>query len=105
MCIVLQCHNELCYNKNASVVDRDDRQQWPATTVVRAFLDGKIDTFKKYTEEQTGDNPGDAAWQTRWNGFIKTLEDNKDNHDILKDLCSKFMTAQRTKRYRRNTTT
>jgi hypothetical protein len=98
-------HNELCYNKNASVVDRDDRQQWPATTVVRAFLDGKIDTFKKYTEEQTGDNPGDAAWQTRWNGFIKTLEDNKDNHDILKDLCSKFMTAQRTKRYRRNTTT
>ena len=94
-------HNELCYNKNSSVVDRDDRQQWPATTVVRAFLDGKIDTFKKYTEEQTGDNPEDAAWQKRWNGFIKILEENKDNLDKLKDLCSKFMTAQRTKRYRR----
>ena len=95
-------HNELCYNKNASVVDRDDRQQWPATTVVRAFLDGKIDTFKIYTEEQTGDNPGDTKWQKRWNGFIKILEENKDNLDKLKDLCSKFMTAQRTKRYRRN---
>jgi hypothetical protein len=93
-------HNELCYDKNASVVDREGRQQWPATTIVRAFLDGKIAQFKKHTEEQTGDNPEDPAWQKRWTEFIQSLEENKENQEKLKELCSKFMTAQRTKRYR-----
>jgi hypothetical protein len=93
-------HNELCI-ENKNVVERDDRQQWPSSTVVRAFLDNKIETFKKFTEEQTGDNPNDTAWQKRWVSFIKSLEENKDNEDTLKELCSKFMTAQRTKRYRR----
>jgi hypothetical protein len=93
-------HNELCYNKNSTLVDRKDRKQWPATIVVRAFLDGKLDTFKKYTEEQTGDNPDDSKWQNRWDTFVGTLEENKDNESMLKELCSKFMTAQRAKRYR-----
>lgn len=96
-------HNELCYEKNTTVVDREDREQWPATTIVRAFLEGKIDTFKKFTEEQTGDNPENPKWQKSWNTFIKNLEDNQNNNDKLKELCSKFLTAQRTKRYRRNT--
>lgn len=93
-------HNELCYNKNNSVVDRDDRQQYPAATVVRAFLDGKIGTFKEFTEEQTGDNPDGPTWRKRWCTFIRSLEDNRDNTEKLKELCSKFLTAQRTKRYR-----
>jgi hypothetical protein len=93
-------HNELCV-ESKNIVERDDRQLWPATTVVKAFLDGKIDSFKKFTEDQTGDNPNDIAWQKRWESFIKSLEENKENEDILKELCSKFMTAQRTKRYRR----
>ena len=93
-------HNELCI-ESKNVVDRDDRQQWPAATVVRAFLENKLDTFKKFTEEQTGDNPNDNTWQKRWESFIKSLEDNKDNEEKLKDICSKFMAAQRIKRYRR----
>ena len=93
-------HNSLCYDKNAKILDRDDRQQWPATTIVRAYLDGKIDTFKKYTEAQTGDNPEDVLWQKRWDSFILSLNDNKQNSNKLKDLCSKFLAAQRTKRYR-----
>jgi hypothetical protein len=96
-------HNELCYEKNTTVVDREDREQWPATTIVRAFLEGKIDTFKKFTEEQTGDNPEDSKWNKSWNNFIQNLENSRDNKDKLKELCSKFLTAQRTKRYRRNT--
>ncbi len=93
-------HNELCYTKNSVLVDREDRKQWPAITVVRAFLDGKLDTFKKYTEEQTGDNPDDPKWQKRWDVFVESLEENKDNESCLKEICSKFMTAQRAKRYR-----
>ena len=93
-------HNELCVEKK-NVVEREDRQLWPAKTIVRAFLDGKINNFKKFTEEQTGDNPEDIQWQKRWNSFITDLDENKENEKELKSLCTKFLTAQRTKRYRR----
>jgi hypothetical protein len=92
-------HNELCI-ESKNIIERCDRQQWPASTVVKAFLDNKLEAFKKFTEEQTGDNPNDNAWQKRWNLFITSLEENKENKQNLKKLCSKFMTAQRTKRYR-----
>jgi hypothetical protein len=95
-------HNQLCYKKNSSLVNREDREQWPATTVVRTFLDGKMNVFKKHTEIQTGDNPDDPLWQTRWNNFVESLEKNRENHKNMKELCSQFLTAQRTKRYRRN---
>jgi len=65
-------------------------------------LDGKLDTFKEFTEKQTGDNPDDKAWQKRWQTFVTSLEENKADEDKLKKLCSKFMTAQRTKKYRRS---
>jgi hypothetical protein len=94
-------HNHLCV-ESKNIVDRNDREQWPASTVVRAFLDGKINSFKEFTEKQSDDNPSDKSWQTRWNRFIKSLEDNKNNDEIMKELCSKFMTAQRIKRYRKN---
>ena len=93
-------HNQLCFQKNASIVDKDDRQQWPATTVVRAFLDDKLDRFKAFTESSTEEDPADPKWIKRWSGFIASLEDAKDQPDTLKTLCSKFMTAQRTKKYR-----
>jgi 3-deoxy-D-manno-octulosonate 8-phosphate phosphatase KdsC-like HAD superfamily phosphatase len=98
-------HNELCHNKNAKVVNRDDRQQWPAITIVRAYLDNKMETFKAFTEEQNGDNPDDPTWQKRWNTFITSLDNNKENEQELKSLCSKFLTAQRIKRYRHNKST
>jgi hypothetical protein len=90
-------HNKLCVK---DVVEREDREQWPATTVVKAFLEGKMDKFKAYTEAHTNENPDDSKWIKRWSNFIKSLEDNKNNEAILKELCSKFMTAQRTKKYR-----
>jgi hypothetical protein len=91
-------HNKLCYDRNAGIVDKVDRQQWPATTVVRAFLDGKISGFKAFMEA-TGEDPADPKWVKRWTGFIQSLEDAGDA-EKMKTLCSKFMTAQRTKRYR-----
>jgi hypothetical protein len=93
-------HNDLCVNSK-NIVERDDRQQWPATTVVKAFLNNKLDKFKQFTEEQSGDSPDDLVWQKRWKSFIKSLEEHKDNEEVLKELCSKFMNAQRIKCYRR----
>jgi hypothetical protein len=89
-------HNKLCAK---DIVEREDREQWPATTVVKAFLEGKMDKFKAYTEAHTNENPDDPKWIKRWSEFIKLLEENKDI-DTLKDKCSKFMTAQRMKKYR-----
>lgn len=91
-------HNQLCAK---DVVEREDREQWPATTVVKAFLEGKMDKFKAYTEVHTGETIEDPKWVMRWSNFMKSLEDNKNNEAVLKELCSKFMTAQRTKKYRR----
>jgi 5-methylcytosine-specific restriction endonuclease McrA len=93
-------HNRLCLEKNLDVVDKEDRQQWPATTVVRAFLDGKLDRFKTFTEASTEEDPADPKWNKRWTGFVASLEDARDQPDVLKTLCSKFMTAQRAKKYR-----
>jgi len=95
-------HNKLCFEKNASLVEKEDRQQWPAVTVVRAFLDGKIDTFKAFTEASTDENPADPKWIKRWKSFMESLEEARDHPDQMKTLCSKFMTAQRTKKYRHN---
>ena len=93
-------HNKLCFDRNAGIIEKDDRQQWPATTVVRAFLDNKMERFKAFTEASTDEDPADPKWIKRWTAFIASLESVRDQPDMLKTICSKFMTAQRTKKYR-----
>jgi len=88
-------HNELCYNKNAKIVDRDDREQWPSNTVLRAYEDGKINQFKEFQEKYTGDAPEDSFWKKKWEKFMEDLK-GENKLDIIK----KFMTAQRTRVYR-----
>jgi len=92
-------HNQLCANKS-QVIDRDNREVWPAATVVKAFLEGKLDKFKQFTEANTEEIPEDPKWIKRWSAFLTSLEENREKEDVLKTLCSKFMTAQRTKKYR-----
>jgi hypothetical protein len=81
-------------------VSREDREQWPSVTVVKAFLEGKLDKFKTYTEQRVGEKPEDPKWMKRWATFVASLEKHRSDECILKELCSKFMTAQRIKKYR-----
>jgi hypothetical protein len=90
-------HNALCAK---DIVEKANREQWPAITVVRAFLEGKLDKFKEHTEAHVGEDPEDPKWIKRWSTFVSSLEQQRSNESVLKDLCSKFMTAQRTKKYR-----
>jgi hypothetical protein len=90
-------HNQLCAK---DIVEKEDREQWPSITVVRAFLEGKLDKFKMHTEIHAGEHPTDPKWTKRWSSFVASLEQHRSNERVLKDLCSKFMTAQRIKRYR-----
>lgn len=94
-------HNKLCVDKR-NVMERDDRQIWPAETIARAYIDGKITRFKEFTEQSTGDDPTDVKWQKRWAGFVKQLEENRTSVPLMLPYISKFLTAQRTKRYKRN---
>lgn len=91
-------HNQLC---KKDILERDNRQQWPASTVVQAFLEGKIESFKHYTEQHAGESPEDPKWVKRWNQFLQSLKDAHQETEKMKKICSQFMTAQRVKKYRR----
>ncbi len=93
-------HNTLC-NSKKNVLDREDRQVWPAETVDKLFLEGRIHEYKGITEEYAGDDPTDAKWQARWNDFVRSLEAESDAKVRIERI-TKFMTAQRTKKYRRS---
>lgn len=96
-------HNKLVEVRNHEVnpLERENRQQWPAISVVRAYHEDKLDLFKKFQEKYTGDAEDSPQWQKRWQGFRESL-DNASNDEERKKLVSKFMTAQRTRVYRAN---
>jgi hypothetical protein len=94
-------HNTLSYKKNDSILDRDDRQVWKNDSILRAFKANKLDKFKKFTEENTGDDAEDPIWCKRWDSFVESVESESDD-TIKKELITKFLTAQRTKKFRRS---
>jgi hypothetical protein len=93
-------HNQLCLKPD--IVERPYRQIWPSHTIVHAFLEGKLNAFKVFTEAYTAELPENPKWIERWNSFIESLEHNKTDETVLKELCSKFMAAQRIKKYRKS---
>jgi hypothetical protein len=82
------------------IINRDDRQCWPATTILRLYKEGKIDTFKAWTEEFVGGDSG-PLWDLRWNKFISNIHTAQSDDDAVK-VISKFMAAQRKKKYDRS---
>lgn len=93
-------HNALCY-ANSKVLEREDRKVWKNDTVLRAFKENKLSKFKEYTETNAGDKPSDPIWTKRWDSFVEAV--NKESDDSKKkNLISKFLTAQRTKKFRRS---
>jgi len=93
-------HNALCY-ANSKVLDRDDRKIWKNDTILRAFKEKKLDKFKEFTETNAGDKPEDPIWTKRWEGFVESVNNEPDDSN-KKKLISKFLTAQRTKKFRRS---
>ncbi len=85
------------------VLDREDRQVWPAETVTKLYKAGRIHEYKVITEEYAGDSPTDPKWQKRWEEFVGNLDSLHSDTDITKAI-SKFMTAQRAKKHRRSKT-
>lgn len=92
-------HLSLC-EKKRDILNREDRKIWPAESIDQLFQEGRISEFKKYTEEMTGDSDADSKWTKRWNDFVRSLEECTSSKDRILHI-QKFMTAQRTKKYRR----
>ena len=94
-------HNALSYKKNDSLLDRDDREVWRTDTILRAFKLNKLEQFKEFTESATGDKGGDPLWVKRWGKFVSDVCEETDDTK-KKIIISKFLTAQRTKKYRKS---
>jgi hypothetical protein len=94
-------HNALCYSKNDSLLLREDREYWNSQSVLRAFNANMLITFKEYTETNTGESSDDPIWSKRWTSFVESVSNEADLVK-KKDIISKFLTAQRTKKYRKS---
>ena len=84
------------YRKNP--LERSDRQQWPAVSVLRAYKEGKMTLFKEFQDKYTGDDPCSST--KRWQVFTQSLDTAIDD-TIRKSIISKFMAAQRARVYRK----
>jgi hypothetical protein len=97
-------HNTLCYSKNEAVLLREDREHWNSQSVLRAFEANMLTKFKEHTEKNTGESPDDPDWSKRWTSFIDCVLKEVDSVK-KKAIISKFLTAQRTKRFRKSKST
>jgi hypothetical protein len=91
-------------NRAKHPLEREERQQWPAQSVLRAYKEGKIDLFKAFQEKHRRFTENDSSWQKCWERFEGELDalatqPTKSDEDILK-IIKRFMAAQRMRAYR-----
>jgi len=96
-------HNELVekHNHAKNPLDRKNRQQWPAASVLRAYKEGQLDLFQKFQENYTGDAADDPKWQKRWGDFVAKLAEADRSDEEKIQTIQKFMQTQRTRVYRK----
>ena len=94
-------HNALCYSKNEAILLREDREHWNSQSVLRAFEANMLTKFKEHTETNTGESADDPIWSKRWTSFVECVLKEVDPGK-KKAIISKFLTAQRTKKFRKS---
>ncbi len=93
-------HNKLSTKKNEAnnPIDRPNRQQWPAASVLKLYVENKMNIFKVWLDSE--DNTADCSDATkRWDKLCKDIADADDDSARL-SVISKFMTARRARKYR-----
>jgi hypothetical protein len=98
-------HNQLCAITNSQqILEKEGRQHYRTDGILVLFNTGSADqiaNFKKHTEDYAGDSPADPKWETRWNSFVKSVE-NGENDEVKKECIAKFLRAQRKKKMDRS---
>lgn len=95
-----QRHNKLVakYNDKRNPVSREDRQQWPSTSILKAYKENKINAFKEWLDSQD-DNAEDPAGIARWGALCEQLGSDLADKEKTAAI-SKFLTARRARNHR-----
>ena len=90
-------HNKLC---TKDVLTREDRQQWPAATVVRFYAENKLEQFNAYMATKSAEaHVPSTTFDSSWDRFVTLLglcEKDEGRLEIIKS----FMASQRVQRNR-----
>jgi hypothetical protein len=89
-------HKKLIEKSKANIIEREDRLVWPKETVLKAFVEGKINKFKEFNivNGETGE-----VWERRWSKLITDLERTLGESERL-EIIRKFQVNVRIARYR-----
>ena len=87
-------HDTLLHKNKKDVLERTDRQVWPKETIMKAWKEGKIHSYKEYL-----DNADKDLLVSRWPRFLESLEKAYSDTALL-NIIQKFQTTLRTARYR-----
>lgn len=90
----------LLKNTAKDVLTREDREVFPATTVVRMYKEKKFEPFKTYiTNKSTGASVPSKTFDPSWARFETALKGCTTDEELL-DTIKKFMSSQRVQRNR-----
>jgi len=82
------------------VITREDREVFPATTVVKMYKEKKFESFKTYiTTKSTEATVPSKTFDPSWTRFESALKECTKDEQLL-DTIKKFMSSQRTQRNR-----
>jgi hypothetical protein len=92
-------HNKIVakYNKKRAPTT-SERQQWPSASILKAYKENELDTFKTWLDEQD-DNSEEPAEISRWESFKQQLEGDATDEDKIAYI-SKFLRARRARNNR-----
>ena len=90
----------LLKNTAKDVLTREDREVFPATTVVRMYKEKKFEPFKTYiTNKSTEASVPSKTFDPSWARFETALKGCTTDEELL-DTIKKYMSSQRVQRNR-----
>lgn len=85
------------YNEKRNAPDRENRQQWPSSTILKVYSEGKLDLFKEWLQKEDG-----FHGEVRWSEFKGSLE-SVANDDARKEIIQRFLRNRRARKWRNGT--
>jgi hypothetical protein len=88
-------HDKLLEKTKVDILDRSDRSVWPKETVLKAWKNGKLNTYKEFLESTTSYE----LLLHRWEHLVSVLNSKTEDSELLNAI-QKFQTNLRTAKYR-----
>lgn len=82
------------YNAKRNAPERNNRQQWPSSTILKVYHEGKLELFGRWLTEQDGKHD-----EERWTAFQNSLTAAIDDTD-RKEHIQRFLRNRRSRKWR-----